>query len=167
MRILIGLLAAPLVLGLAQTAGAREGGRPGRRGGEFWRNEQVVEKLDLSPDQVSRLEETGTGFAARERELAERWKASREEMQKAMGEEDFSLEEVSRLGDALAGLAAERSRLKTARVIAVRQILNAEQWSELETGRRRMAERMGRRMRGGNRGGMPKRGGPAEPEDME
>ena len=145
MRIWIGLLAAPLVLGMAQTAGAKEGGRPGRRGGEFWRNEQVVEKLDLTPEQVERLEAAAADFQDREQELAERWRTSREAMREAMGAEDFSLEEANRLGDALAGLAAERSRLKTAQEIAIRQILTAEQWNELQTGRRRMSERMGRR----------------------
>jgi len=163
MRILIGLLAAPLVLGLAQNAEAKEGGRPGRRGEEFWRNERVVEKLDLTPEQVERLEADAADFQDREQELAERWKASREEMQEAMRAEDFSLEEANRLGDALAGLASERSRLKTARVIAVRQVLTAEQWSEMETGRLRMAERMRRRPRGGAH----KRGSAADPEAAE
>ncbi len=167
MRILIGLMAAPLLLGLARPAAAVEEERMGRRGKEFWKNEQVVEKLDLSPVQVARLETAAENFQGRERELAERWRTSREAMREAMGAEDFSLEEVERLGDALAGLSAERSRLKTARIIAVRQVLTAEQWAELETGRQRLGERMRRRMRGGHRGESASFGRPAEPEAAE
>jgi len=167
MRILIGLLAAPLVLGLAQPAGAEESLHPGRGGRNFWRNDRVVEKLALTPEQVERLEADAADFQDRERELAERWRASREAMREAMGAEDFSPEEVERLGDALAGLSAERSRLRTARVIAVRQVLAAEQWSELESGRRLMEERLRRRMRGGPRGEGGKRGWPVEAEAAE
>jgi Spy/CpxP family protein refolding chaperone len=167
MRIWIGLLAAPLVMGLAHTAGARESSPRGRGGRDFWRNEQVVEKLALTPEQVEKLETTGADFQSQNRELSERWQESRQEMREAMGAEELSTEEVDRLGEVLAGLAAERSRVKTSQVLAIRQILTAEQWDELQTGRRRRGEMMMRRMRGGPRGEAGRRDWPAEPEAME
>ncbi|MDP8235574.1 MAG: periplasmic heavy metal sensor [Candidatus Erginobacter occultus] len=167
MRIWIGLLAAPLVMGLAHTAGAREGSPRGREGRDFWRSERVVEKLALTPEQVEKLETTGADFQAQNRELSARWQAGREELQAAMSAEEFSTGEVDRLGEVLAGLAAERSRLNTARMIAIRQILTAEQWDELQTGRQRMGERMKRKMRGGPRGEAARRGWPVEPEAVE
>lgn len=164
MRIWIGLLVAPLMLGLTLTAGAQEGARPGRGGSNFWRNERVMEKLALSPEQIGQLEETGTDFSARERELLERYKATRLELQAAFSAEELSVEEVERLGDELAGLAAERSRLKTDQTLARRQILTAEQWAELETGRSQRAEGMRKRMRSGPRGEIRKPGRWVEPE---
>ncbi len=167
MRIWIGLLAAPLVMGLAHTAGAREGSPRGREGRDFWRNERVVEKLALTPEQVEKLEATGADFQSQNRELSERRQAGREELQAAMSAEEFSAEEAERLGEVLAGLAAERSRLNTARMIAIRQILTAEQWTELQTGRRRMGERMQRKLRGGPGGEAVKKGWLVEPEAVE
>lgn len=152
MRIWIGLLAAPLMLGLPLTAGAQEGSPPIRKGRDFWRNEGAMEKLSLSLEQIGQLEETGTDFSAQERKLFERYQTTRQELQAALSAEEVSVEEVERLGNELADLAAERSQLKTARTLARRRILTAEQWAELETGRRQRAAGMRKRMRSDHRG---------------
>ncbi len=167
MRIWIGLLAAPLLIGLAGTAEAETGGYRGRRAREFWRSEGMVEKLELTPDQVEQLEAAEAEFAGREREIAEQVKANREESRAALAAEEFSAEKVEDLGEAMAGLAAERTRLMTARQIAIRRILTAEQYSELQDGRRRMGERIHRGKRGGPRGEAVRKGRLLEPEAAE
>ena len=167
MRIWIGLLATPLLLGLAGPAEAETGGYRARRFREFWRNERMAERLGLTPDQVERLEAEVADFAEREREITGEVRANREESRAALAAEDFSAEEVERLGEAMAGLAAERARLMTGRQIAVRRILTAEQYSELQDGRRRMGERIQRRPRGGPRGEAFRKGRRIEPEEAE
>lgn len=167
MRIWIGLLAVPLLLGLAGPAAAEDGGYRGRGARAFWRNERVVEKLDLTPDQVEQLESAEAEFAGREREIAEQVKANREESRAALAEEEFSAEKVEELGEAMAELAAGRARLMTARQIAVRRILTAEQYGELQDGRRRMGERIQRGRRGGPRGEGIRKGRLIEPEATE
>jgi Spy/CpxP family protein refolding chaperone len=148
MRLLIGLLAAPLLLGLAETAGAQEGARPARRGRTFWRSEQTVENLALTPEQIEQLEADEAAFAVRDREISDQWAESRRELQETLAEDRFSPEKANRLRDALAQLAAERSTLNTERQVATRRVLTADQWAELQTVRERIEERrrMARRM---------------------
>ncbi len=167
MRIWIGLLAAPLLVGLAGAAEAETEGYRGRRAREFRRSERMAERLELTPDQVERLETVDAEFAGREREIAEQVRANREESRAALAAEEFSAEEVERLGEAMAGLAAERARLMTERQIAIRRILTADQYNELQAGRGRMEERIRRRPRGGPRGEALRKGRRIEPEPAE
>lgn len=168
MRVWIGLLAAPLLLGLAQTAGAKEETHPGKRGGHnFWHSEQMVETLALTPEQIEQLEADSATFAARGKAIAKRTKASRQEMREALAAEEFSAEKVTQLGKDIADLAAERATLNTERKIAVRRVLSAEQWSKLESSRKQMGEKMKKKMRGGPRGEAVKQGWMGEPEATE
>ncbi len=167
MRIWIGLLAVPLLLGLAGTAEAETEGYRARRFREFWRSEAMVERLDLTPDQVERLEAAGEDFAGREREIAEQVRTNRQETRTALEAEEFSVEAVEALGEEMAGLAAARARLMTERQIAIRRILTADQYNRLQTGRERMEERIRTRSRGGPRGEAFRKGRRIEPEAAE
>jgi Spy/CpxP family protein refolding chaperone len=172
MRILIGLLAAPLLLGLTQTAGGQEETRPARRSRAFWSNEQTVELLALAPEQIEQLEADGAAFAVRDQEISEQWAESRRELQETLAEDRFSPEKANRLRDEIAKLAAERSTLTSERQIAIRRVLTADQWAELRAGqelraerRQMMRQRMDQRMRRRLRGGAGDAAG--EPEETE
>ncbi len=167
MRIWIGLLAVPLLLGLAGPAEAEAEGYRARRVREFWRSERMVERLDLTPDQVERLEAAGADFAERERKIAEQVTAHRQETRAALAADEFSAETVEGLGEALAELSAERTRLMTARQIAIRRILTAEQYNQIQAGWRQRGERIQRRPRGGPRGEAIRKGWLIEPEPAE
>ncbi len=174
MRILIGLLAVPLLLGLSGPAGAEEEARPARRQRAFWRSERTVERLGLTPDQVERLEAVETELAERQRELTESWREARGAIREELAKAEFSPERARELGKKIAELAGERSELNTERQIETRRVLTADQWAELQAVRERMEERMEerregmrQRMRGGPRGEAAKRGWLIDPDALE
>ncbi len=165
MRVWIALLALPLLLGLSRPAEAEDGGRQGRWGKRnFWRSEEMVEKLALTPEQIEKLEALDDSFDAQRLELRDQARKSREEMKDLLASAEFSQEKAAGLAQIISGQAAERATLDTERLIAIRGTLTAEQWTELESCRERIGERMGERMRQKGRVGRRGRVSPAGEE---
>ena len=170
MRVWIGLLALPLLLGLSRPAGAEDRGRQGRRGRRsFWRNQEMVEKLALTPEQIEQLEAFDDTFQVRQRELRDQTRKSREEMQDLLAAEEFPEAKAAAQAKIIADGAGARASLQTDRLIAIRGILTAEQWAELQACRERMGERWRRRAKQGGRHGRHGEGveNSEEPETTE
>ncbi len=138
------LVAVPVALVLVSPALAREGRM--REGFDFWKSKRIVEKLDLSDEQIGELEEVDYENRKAAIEVKARLESARLELEHLLAGDTVPEAETSVLVDRIADARRDQVKLRLERRIKVRGILTSEQWEKLEKSRRRMARKMkGRR----------------------
>ncbi|MFH1037549.1 MAG: hypothetical protein V1789_02625 [PVC group bacterium] len=153
------LVMAPVLLGLVAPVMAQPGGvRPG--GFPFWKNEKIVEKLALTPDQIARLNEIDYTFRMDSLDPDTRLKRARLELDHLLSQDTCSADDTQRMGEEISAATAALAKLGVNKQISVRQVLSSDQWSQLEQGRQHRRRQMRRDGRGGRQeGGGPPEGG--------
>ncbi len=153
------LLGLPVLFALAVPAMAQPGGMAGKgreHGFIFWKNEKIVKKLALTPEQIGKLDEIDYQFKLDSLDPATRLKRAKLEMDRLFSQSTFSAEDAARLSDEISAATATLTKLGISKQIAVRQVLSADQWSQLEQSRQH-------RMRGKKEGDRDEhKGGPSE-----
>ena len=159
------LLGVPLLVGVASYSiaqpggGQRGGGRMGggRQGFAFWKMENVVEELAITPDQVQQLEDIDYKFQIEGVASDGQLKKARLEFDHLLSQDTYPEQDIGRLVDEITAGSSERIKLGLNRQIAVRKVLTPEQWSQIKQMRgnrsRKMKMRMGKGRKGGSRGG--------------
>ncbi|MEA1928781.1 MAG: Spy/CpxP family protein refolding chaperone, partial [Candidatus Auribacterota bacterium] len=149
--------AGMLMLGIASYSIARPGSGNWGGGGQgftFWKTEEIVEELSLTPDQIQGLDEIEYTYQEKSIDPETRMKKARLELDHLLSQETFSEEEIGRLVDEITAGSTERIKLGLNKQIAIRGVLTSEQWSRIrqmrENRSRRM--RMGKKLSGGSKG---------------
>lgn len=123
--------------------------RPARRGeeGDFWRREDVVTRLDLTPAQRSKLDGIAGRFREETAELQSELREARSEFNVLLEQPDLNRYDLETLIGDIIDLQARITRLNLERRIAVREVLTAEQHVRLRTVRRERVRTVGERIR--------------------
>lgn len=113
------------------------------RGAGFcvWNNPEMVEKLELTDEQVNGLKEAD--FALREKLLEKRSQMNhlKLEMQKAFAKQNTNDSEILELGEKMAGIQSEMFMNRVESRLELKNILTDEQFQMLETTPMRQFER--------------------------
>ena len=157
-----GSCLAVLALILAFAVATRaQPGRMGRGGKDFsfWNSSRIVEELELTEEQIDRLEEIEYRFRKDSIDPRSRAEEARIEFDYLLSRNSTSPDQLQDLVEILSKATARLEELGLKKRISIREVLTDEQWEELVSARRRIGRkmregfrRMGRSRSGSGRG---------------
>jgi len=150
-KLWIGAVVVLVGVGIASLAAAQ----PGPRHVAFWKSEKMVEKLSLTDEQVTKLDNIDYKFQKSSIELNAGLKSAQLSLEHFLSGEKIKKQQLEGLVDEIAQARGEQTKLMLQKKIAIRKVLSLEQWKKIETGRAHMRRRMGNRRQGGGPGHLP------------
>ena len=104
--------------------------------GKFWENERVAEALQLTPEQLTELNEAVDATTASLEAIKGDGREAQEELREELEKDNPDITTVNRLVDSITASQAERMRITTGHRVAVQSILTADQEKALKDARR-------------------------------
>lgn len=147
-----------LAQGEAEASQGQTDARPPRRDGD------LVQQLNLSPEQIEKIRAIREGNRELRREIGQRIRAARVALDRAIYVENADEAVVEQRARELAEAEAAQIRLQAQAELSVRRILTPEQLQMFRDMRARAAERLKRRLRS-NRPPLGDGGGQGGPTD--
>ena len=98
----------------------------------WWRNKQVVEELQLSPDQVNKIDQIFRSHKGEIKSFHKELKYKENELKKLIQNPDSTRDEVLELTDEINIIKSEGQKLKIQMLWEIREVLNPEQRIKLK-----------------------------------
>lgn len=144
----LGIVVVLVGLGIVTQAAAQRGPRRFA----FLKSEEMVEKLSLTDEQVTRLEAVDYKFRKASIDVNARLKSAQLSLDHFLSGENVNKQKLEGLVDEIAQARGEQTKLSLEKKIAIRGVLSLEQWQKVEQGRARLTRRMRNQRRDGDRG---------------
>jgi Spy/CpxP family protein refolding chaperone len=103
--------------------------------------------LDLTPEQISKLEEFRKKRQEERKESMKNMRAVRKELRELMGDPEANEKKILGIHDKLSKFRSDRFKKFVQHRKEIKKILTPEQWEKLEKFKKRMAQRRGKFMR--------------------
>lgn len=155
------------VLGIALLAGgivSLSWAFPSQRDFHFWKSEKVVEKLALTDEQIKRLGKIEYEFQKARIDPEARIKSARLTLEHYLSGDEIPKGKLKKLVEEISQAHKEQVEISLKKRISIRRVLAAEQWSELENQKMRLARKIREKRKGRPRPDRPRPGRGGAPE---
>jgi len=98
----------------------------------WWRNEQVVEELQLSPQQVKQIENTFQTYKGEIKTFNKNFNSKENELKKLIQKSDSTREDVLKVTDEINALKSDGQKLKVNMFWEIREVLTPKQREQLQ-----------------------------------
>lgn len=133
------LLVPALLVMLSDSFAQPGGGHLGRRSGgreshsfAFWRVENVVEEISLTPTQIQQLNDVEYNFRMGSIAADARLEQARLELDHILSKDTYSEQKTTELINEITAAGTEKIKLDLTKYLAIRGILTQDQWSQLD-----------------------------------
>ena len=126
-------------------------------GGKWWQRPAVKEKLELTPDQTSKINTIWTEYKKRIIDLKGELEKAYLDLENLMNQPGVNKEDAYRLAERIAGLKAGQAEERIKMAIDIRGELSVEQFERLKTLRREFSKKFREKRLRGDRRAEPKR----------
>jgi hypothetical protein len=126
-------------------------------GGKWWQRPAVKEKLELTPDQTSKINTIWTEYKKRIIDLKGNLEKAYLDLENLMDQPELSKENAYTLAHRIAELQANQAEVRIKMAIDIRGELSVEQFERLKTLRREFSKKLREKRPQGDRRAKPKR----------